>query len=108
MRSKCKYEHEISYVRYIDGKIRDIVVNECWATKESFECNDQCRERCGIYKPANKDKVLKWLNVGYFDEWHGSVCKCVRCGAEVCERDARNYCPYCGYEYEPWDGAIFK
>ena len=108
MRGECKYAHEICYVRYIDGKIRDVVVNECWATKEPFECNDQCREKCGIYKPANKDKVLKWLNAGYSNEWHGCVCKCARCGAEVCECDARNYCPYCGYEYEPWDGTTFK
>lgn len=106
MRTPCKYAHESRYDRYVDGKIREVIVNECWATKEPFECDSKCKETCGVYESANKDKVLKWLNAGYSDEWYGCVCKCARCGAEVCGCDARNYCSNCGYEYKPWDDKI--
>ena len=108
MRTPCKYAHKVTYKRYVNGEMRDVTVNECWAEKEPFECNDKCRETCGRYKPFNKDKPLKWRNTRYFDKWYGYVCKCARCGVEVCGCDARNYCPYCGYEYKPWDGTTFR
>lgn len=108
MRTPCKYAHEVTYVRWVNDKIRDITVNECWAEKEPFECSDKNRELCRMYKPANKSDALEWFNTGHFDEWYGHAYKCAKCGYEVCARDARNYCPNCGYEYEPWDGTVFK
>lgn len=44
MKSECKYAHECRYQRYVDGKERTVVRIECWATKEPFECTEQCRE----------------------------------------------------------------
>ena len=106
MRTPCKYEHEICYVRYIDGKIRDVTVNECWDTKEPFECNDQCREKCGKYKPLSNNAKLFWIPTDEFDEQYGDTYKCARCGKE--NIGTSNYCPHCGYEYEPWDGTTFR
>ena len=60
MRKPCKYAHESRYDRYVDGKERTVVRTECWATKEPFECTEQCREKCDKYKPANEENKLKW------------------------------------------------
>ena len=101
MRGKCKYEHECRYQRYIDGKERTVVRTECWATKEPFECNEWHREICSMYKPTR----LKWKHKRNTDgSWNGV---CASCGWQ-CELVESNYCPYCGYEYKPWDGTKFK
>ncbi len=106
MRGKCKYAHECRYDRYVDGAIREVVVNECWATKEPFECNEGHRELCGIYRPLSSNAKLSWIQTDEFDDYFGYVFKCARCGKEII--GTSNYCPRCGYEYEPWDGTTFK
>lgn len=57
MRSECKYAHKCTYKRYIWGEMCDITVNECFAEKEPFECDNICRERCDKYKPLHEDKL---------------------------------------------------
>lgn len=104
MRTPCKYAHDVTYKRYVNGEMRDVTVNECWAEKEPFECNDKCREMCDIYKPLYEPK-LKWKHRCNTDGlWYGV---CARCGWHY-ELVEANYCPRCGYEYEPWDGTIFR
>lgn len=104
MRSKCKYEHESRYDRYVDGKERTVDRTECWAEKEPFECTEQCREKCDKYKPLSCNDKLSWIQTGYYDEWCGPSYKCARCGHTSIGKC--NYCYNCGYEYEPWDGKI--
>ena len=106
MRDKCKYEHECRYQRYVDGKERTVVRTECWATKEPFECTEQCREKCGKYKPLSGNAKLYWIPTDGYDEHYGDVYKCARCGKEII--GTSNYCPHCGYEYNPWGGTTFK
>ena len=107
MRTPCKYAHEVTYLRWVDGKVCNITMDECWAEKEPTVCDVRRREICGEYKPIKKEDVPKWYEFGY-DEHYGRRYKCVRCGYEVLGCNARNYCPHCGYEYKPWDGTVFK
>ena len=104
MRTPCKYAHESRYDRYVDGKERTMVITECWATKEPFECDEGYRELCGIYRPRSDNTKLSWIPTDEYDEQYGDTYKCARCGKEII--GTSNYCPHCGYEYEPWDGKI--
>ena len=106
MRTPCKYAHESRYDRYVDGKERTMVITECWATKEPFECDEGYRELCGIYRPRSDNTKLSWIPTDEYDEQYGDTYKCAICGKEII--GTSNYCPHCGYEYKPWDGAIFK
>ena len=106
MRKPCKYAHESRYDRYVDGKERTMVITECWATKEPFECDEGYRELCGIDRPRSDNTKLSWIPTDEYDEQYGDTYKCVRCGKELI--GISNYCPHCGYEYEPWDGTTFK
>ena len=106
MRKPCKYAHESRYDRYVDGKERTMVITECWATKEPFECDEGYRELCGIYRPRSDNTKLSWVPTDEFDEQYGDTYKCARCGKEII--GTSNYCPHCGYEYKPWDGTTFK
>ena len=106
MRAPCKYAHESRYDRYVDGKERTVVITECWATKEPFECDEWYRELCGIYRPRSDNAKLSWIPTDEYDEQYGDTYKCARCGKEII--GTSNYCPHCGYEYEPWDGTTFK
>lgn len=114
MRGECKYAHWINYQRYIDGTMRDVTVNECWAEKEPIECNDKNKETCEKYKPIS-DNNLRWIDEKIFNTITAPYVKCARCGyGNTIDyiRDGGalnlNYCPHCGYEYEPWDGTTFK
>ena len=104
MRTPCKYAHESRYDRYVDGKIREVIINECWATKEPFECDEEYRELCGVYKSLSGNDKLSWIPTDEYDEQYGDTYKCARCGKEII--GTSNYCPRCGYEYKPWDGKI--
>ena len=106
MRGECKYAHESRYDRYVDGKIREVIINECWATKEPFECDEEYRELCGVYKSLSGNAKLSWIPTDEYDEQYGDTYKCARCGKEII--GTSNYCPHCGYEYKPWDGTTFK
>ena len=106
MRKPCKYAHESRYDRYVDGKERTVVITECWATKEPFECDEGYRELCGIYRPRSDNTKLSWIPTDAYDEQYGDTYKCARCGKEII--GTSKYCPHCGYEYEPWDGTTFK
>ena len=106
MRKPCKYAHESRYDRYVDGKERTMVITECWATKEPFECDEGYRELCGIYRPRSDNTKLSWIPTDEYDEQYGDTYKCARCGKEII--GTSNYCPHCGYEYEPWDGTTFR
>ena len=105
MRTPCKYAHNVTYLRWVDGALVDVTIDECWGEKEPFECTKQCREKCGKYKPANEKNKLKWLYKYAIDGIPYKVC--ARCGWKN-ELVGSNYCSYCGYEYEPWDGTTFK
>lgn len=105
MRTPCKYAHEVTYRRWGSGEMRDITVDECWAVKEPFACSDKGRELCRMYKPANKENKLKWSYKSAIDGMPYKVCS--RCGWKN-ELVGSNYCSYCGYEYEPWDGTTFR
>ena len=104
MRIPCKYAHEVTYRRWASGEMRDVTVNECWAVKEPFACSDKSRELCCAYKPLYETK-LKWEHRCNTDGTWYSVC--ARCGWHYDLVEA-NYCPHCGYEYEPWEGTTFK
>ena len=106
MRTPCKYEHQCQYKRYVDGKERTVVITECWATKEPFECDEGYRELCGIYRPRSDNTKLSWIPTDGYDEQYGDTYKCARCGKEII--GTSNYCPHCGYEYKSWDGTTFK
>ena len=106
MRKPCKYAHESRYDRYVDGKERTVVITECWATKEPFECDEGYRELCGIYRPRSDNTKLSWIPTDGYDEQYGDTYKCARCGKEII--GTSNYCPHCGYEYKSWDGTTFK
>ena len=106
MRTPCKYAHESRYDRYVDGKIREVIINECWATKEPFECDEEYRELCGVYKSLSGNAKFSWIPTDEYDEQYGDTYKCARCGKEII--GTSNYCPHCGYEYKPWDGTTFR
>ena len=105
MRAPCKYAHDGVRYKCVCGEWKDVKVTECWAEKEPFECTEQCREKCGKYKPANKENKLKWSYKYAIDGIPYKVC--AKCGWKN-ELVGSNYCSYCGYEYEPWDGTTFK
>ena len=106
MRTPCKYAHEVTYKRWANGEMRDVTVNECWAEKEPTACDIRRKEHCQMYKPIKDESALKWILTDGYDEQYGYTYKCVRCGKEII--GTSNYCPYCGYEYEPWDGTTFR
>lgn len=106
MRTPCKYAHEVTYKRYSNGEMRDVTVNECWAVKEPFACSDKGRELCRAYKPLSNNLELSWILTDEYDDQYGYAFKCARCGKEII--GTSNYCPHCGYEYEPWDGTTFR
>lgn len=104
MRGECKYAEKMTYNRFVNGELKGVSVNECFAVLEPFECTEQCREKCGRYKSLYETK-LKWQHRRNTDgSWYGV---CARCGWHY-ELIEANYCPHCGYEYEPWDGTTFK
>lgn len=105
MRGKCKYAKKMTYNRFVNGELKDISVNECFAVLEPFECTEQCREKCDKYKPANEENKLKWSYKYAIDGMPYKVC--AKCGWKN-ELVGSNYCSYCGYEYEPWDGTTFR
>lgn len=104
MRGECKYAHECRYQRYVNGKERTVARTECWAVKEPFERDAKHKELCGVYKLLSCNDKLFWIPTNGFDEHYGYTYKCNRCGEEII--GMANYCPNCGYEYEPWDGTI--
>ena len=106
MRSECKYAHECRYQRYVDGKERTVVRTECWGEKNPSICDARRKEYCDKYKPLNDNTKLSWIPTDEYDEQYGDTYKCARCGKEII--GTSNYCPHCGYEYEPWDGTTFK
>ena len=106
MRGKCKYAHECRYQRYVDGKEYTVVRTECWGEKEPSICDARRKERCDRYKPLNDNAKLSWIPTDEYDEQYGDTYKCARCGKEII--GTSNYCPHCGYEYDPWDGTTFK
>ena len=112
MRGECKYAH-------ICGEWKEVKVTECWGEKEPSICDVRRKEYCDRYKPIDEEdnlmdgKIkdttntkLSWIKTSYFDELYGSVYKCARCGKGIIGRC--NYCPHCGYEYNPWDGVILR
>lgn len=106
MRTPCKYLHEVTYKRWVNGDLVDVTVDECWGEKEPTVCDARRMEVCSIYKPLSNNLELFWIPTGGFDEHHGYVYKCAICGKEII--GTSNYCPHCGYEYEPLDGTIFR
>ena len=107
MRIPCKYAHEVTYKRWVNGALVDETVNECWGEKEPSICDARRKEYCDRYKP--KDVInakLSWIPTDEYDEQYGDTYKCARCGKEII--GTSNYCPHCGYEYNPWDGTTFK
>ena len=106
MKTPCKYAHEVTYKRYVDGRLMDVKTNECWTEKELFECSDRCREACNVYKPLSDNPELSWISTDSYDGWSGPSYKCARCGRKSIGKC--NYCYNCGYEYEPWDGTTFN
>ena len=106
MRTPCKYEHQCQYKRYVNGKECTAVRTECWGEKEPSICDARRKEYCDRYKPLNDNAKLSWIQTDEFDDYFGYVFKCARCGKEII--GTSNYCPHCGYEYDPWDGTTFK
>ena len=106
MRTPCKYAHEITYNRFVNGELKDVAVNECFAVPEPFECDDGCKECCTKYKSLGDNTKLSWIPTQCLDEQYGYIYKCARCGEEII--GTSNYCPRCGYEYEPWYGITFN
>jgi hypothetical protein len=66
----------------VDGKERTVVRIECWATKDLFECTEQCRENDEIYnmlKPKlDNDDILQYEY--YYDEIIKSIALAYRSG----------------------------
>ena len=103
MRAPCKYAHNVTYLRWVDGDFVKVNIDECWGEKEPSICDARRKEYCDRYKPLYETK-LKWKHQRNTDgSWYGV---CARCGKEII--GTSNYCPHCGYEYEPWDGTTFK
>lgn len=104
MRGKCKYAHNVTYLRWVDDALVDVTVDECWGEKEPSVCDARRKEYCDKYKPSMPTR-LKWKHRRNPDgSWYGV---CDRCGWQY-ELVEANYCPHCGYEYKPWDGTTFK
>ena len=107
MRTPCKYAHDVTYLRWVDGALVDVTVDECWGEKEPSVCDARRKEYCDRYKPKDViDTKLSWIPTDEYDEQYGDTYKCIRCGKEII--GTSNYCPHCGYEYEPWDGTTFE
>lgn len=107
MRTPCKYAHDVTYLRWVDDALVDVTVDECWGEKEPSVCDTRRKEYCDRYKPIDViNAKLSWIPAYRLDDHSGYIYKCVRCGKEIIRR--ANYCPHCGYEYEPWDGTTFK
>ena len=107
MSKPCKYAHDVTYLRWVDGALVDVTVDECWSEKEPSVCDARRKEYCDRYKPKDGiDTKLSWIPTDGYDEQYGDTYKCARCGKEII--GTSNYCPHCGYEYKPWDGTIFK
>lgn len=104
MRGECKYAHDGVRYECVCGEWHDVKVTECLGEKEPSICDARRKERCDRYKPLDETK-LKWQHRRNRDgSWYGV---CARCGWHY-ELVEANYCPHCGYEYEPWDGTTFK
>ena len=107
MRGECKYAHDGVRYKCVCGEWKDAKVTECWGEKEPSICDARRKECCDRYKPKDAiDTKLSWIPTDEFDEQYGDTYKCARCGKEII--GTSNYCPHCGYEYEPWDGTTFK
>ncbi len=104
MRTPCKYAHEVTYKRWVNGALVNVTVDVCWGEKEPTVCDARRREYCEMYKPVREEKKLEWELTGDRDEQYGPIYKCVRCGHVSIGQS--NYCYNCGYEYKPWDGKI--
>ena len=105
MSKPCKYAHNVTYLRWVDGDLVDVTVDECWGEKEPSVCDARRKEYCDRYKPKDGiDTKLSWIPTDEYDEQYGDTYKCARCGKEII--GTSNYCPRCGYEYKPWDGKI--
>lgn len=100
MRTPCKYAHEVTYKRWVNGALVDVTVDECWGKKEPTVCDARRMEICGEYAPLSNNLEFSWIPTNEFDEKYGYVYKCARCGTEII--GTSNYCPRCGYEYVPW------
>lgn len=104
MRRECKYAHDGVRYECVCGEWKDVKVTECWGEKEPSICDVRRKEYCDRYKPLYETK-LTWQHRRNTDgSWYGV---CARCGWHY-ELVEANYCPHCGYEYEPWDGTTFK
>ena len=106
MRIPCKYAHDGVRYKCVCGEWKDVKVTECWGEKEPTVCDAKRMEICDKYKPLSNNLELLWIPTDEFDEQYGDTYKCARCGKEII--GTSNYCPYCGYEYKPWDGTTFK
>ena len=115
MRGECKYAYDGVRYKCVCGEWKDVKVTECWGEKEPSICDARRKEYCDRYKPIDKDDnkpkdiidaKLSWIPTDEYDEQYGDTYKCARCGKEII--GTSNYCPYCGYEYKPWDGTTFK
>lgn len=106
MRTPCKYMHEATYKRWVDGALIDVTINECWGEKEPSVCDARRMGICGEYKPISCNDKLSWIPTDKFDDHSGYMYKCARCGKKII--GTSNYCPRCGHEYKPWDGTIFR
>ena len=104
MRTPCKYEHEVTYKRWVNGSLVDVTVDECWGEKEPTVCDIRRMEICGKYNPLSNNLELSWIPTNCYDGWSGPSYKCARCGHKSIGKC--NYCYNCGYEYAPWDGKI--
>ena len=106
MRAPCKYTHDGVRYKCVCGEWKDVKVTECWGEKEPTVCDAKRMEICDKYKPLSNNLELLWIPMNKFDKQYGDTYKCARCGKEII--GTSNYCPHCGYEYEPWDGTTFK
>lgn len=107
MKGECKYAHDGVRYKCVCGEWKQVKVTECWGEKEPSICDARRKEYCDRYKPKDGiDTKLSWIPAYRLDDHSGYIYKCVRCGKEIMRR--ANYCPHCGYEYNPWDGTTFK
>ena len=106
MRAPCKYAHNVTYLRWVDGAFVEVNIDECWSEKEPTVCDAKRMEICDKYKPLSNNLELSWIPTDEYDEQYGDTYKCARCGKEII--GTSNYCPHCGYEYKAWDGTTFK
>ena len=73
MRTPCKYAHEVTYRRWVNGALVDVTVDECWGEKEPTVCDARRMEICGEYEPLNNNLELSWIPTNEFDEKYGYI-----------------------------------